>query len=274
MMVYSKAQTQEIWKQTFAYILVEEKGNVLTIILNRPQAKNAMSPTMIREYAFAMSYAHHQSHIWAVVFEAKGDIWCAGADLKAMRGQEEENNSSIPFPESEIVIAELFIQIHKPVIAKVNAPVYAGGFLLTCGATFVIASEKTKFGLPEVKRGIYPFQVMASMLQMMPLRKVLDFCVRGKVVDAKEAFELGLITELVAEIDLDQAVEKLLQEIFENSPSAIRLGLKALDKMRSIEDSEKQAFLKQMLQETIQTEDAQEGLKAFAEKRKPIWKGE
>ena len=274
MMIYSKQQSSTILQQNFVYIKVEEKDHVLTITLNRPQAKNAMSPTMIREYAFAMSYAHHQSHIWAVVFAAEGDIWCAGADLKAMRGQEEVNESSIPLPEKEIVIGDLFTHIHKPVIARVHAPVYAGGHLLIAGCTFVIATENVKFSLPEVKRGIFPFQVMDMLIKILPARKVMDWCIRGGSITVHQALTLGLVTEIVEQEKLDESVEKLILEIFENSPSAIRLGLKAYDEMRSVADAEKQALLKKMLDETIKTSDAQEGLKAFAEKRKPEWRGE
>lgn len=274
MMVYSKEQTAALHQQTFACIKVKEEGHLLTITLNRPQAKNAMSPTMVREYAYAMSYAHHYPQVWAVLFAAEGDVWCAGADLKAMRGEEEKTGSTISMPEKEIVIGDLFMHIHKPVIARVHAPVYAGGFLLVCGCHFVVVAENATFSLPEVKRGIYPFQVMAMMLQHIPTRKVLDFCIRGRSVSASEALAMGLVSEVVKKEELDMAVIKIIEEIFENSPSAIRLGLKAFDEMRSVPLQERQAFLKKMLDETIQTSDAQEGLKAFAEKRKAQWTGE
>jgi enoyl-CoA hydratase/carnithine racemase len=272
-MIFTQAQTASIHRQTFAYIQVEEANHILTIRLNRPQAKNAMSPTMVREYAYAMSYAHHQPQIWAVVFAAIGDVWCAGADLKAMRGQEEANNSSIPKPEQEIVIGDLFAHIHKPVIAQVHAPVYAGGHLLIGGCTHVIATHRVFFALPEVKRGLFPFQVMDMLLKILPARKVLDWCITGGTISAQEAWQLGLVTQLVEEENLQMAVSQLISKIFQNSPSAIRLGLKAFDEMRSVAEVEKQAFLKRMLDETTQTADAQEGLQAFAEKRQPNWTG-
>ncbi|EAY26782.1 enoyl-CoA hydratase-related protein [Microscilla marina] len=273
-MNYTKEQTANLQEQTFAYITVEEKDHLLTITLNRPKARNAMSPTMIREYAYAMSYAHHHAHIWAVVFAANGKVWCAGADLKAMRGKEEANDSTVPTPDTPIVMAELFTKIHKPVIAKVHAPVYAGGFLLIGGCTYVVSTEAATFTLPEVKRGLFPFQVMASLMKFMPARQVLDFCIRAKSLSAQEALEAGLVTQLAAPDKLDEAVDALVQEIFANSPSAVRLGLKAFDEMRNISESEQQAYLANMLGQTIMTKDAQEGLKAFAEKRTPAWTGE
>jgi enoyl-CoA hydratase/carnithine racemase len=272
-MIYTQTQTQNLQQHAFAYIKIEEKEHLLKITLARPQAKNAMSPTMSREYAYAMSYAHHQPHIWAVVFAAEGNVWCAGADLKAMRGQEEENNSTIPMPDQEIVIGDLFTQIHKPVIARVHAPVYAGGHLLIAGCHFVIATPEVTFSLPEVKRGLFPFQVMDMLLKILPSRIVLDWCMRGGAIDAQKALSWGLVTEIVSESELDQSIEKLTAQLFQNSPSAIRLGLKSYEEMRSVPEAEKQAFLKKMLEQTIQTQDAQEGLKAFAEKRNPQWTG-
>lgn len=273
-MVFSASECHTL-SQTFAYIKVKEENHVLTITLARPQAKNAMSPTMIREYAYAMSYAHYNSSIWAVVFEAEGNVWCAGADLKAMRGEEEVNNSTIPHPKHEIVIGDLFTHLHKPVIAKIHAPVFAGGFLLVGNAHYSIAVENATFSLPEVKRGIFPFQVMAVLLNNMPARTVLDWCLRAKTLIAQEAKDAGLLTHIVKnEEELHQKTQEIIQQLFENSPSAIRLGLKAYQEMQAINTDEKQTFLKKILEQTIQTQDAQEGLKAFAEKRKPIWKGE
>ncbi len=273
-MVFSANECNSL-AHTFAYIKVQTSQHVLTITLARPQAKNAMSPTMIREYAYAMSHAHYNNDIWAIVFEAEGNVWCAGADLKAMRGQEEQNNSTIPQASKEIVIGDLFTQLHKPIITKIHAPVYAGGFLLIGNAHYSIAVETATFSLPEVKRGIFPFQVMAVLLNNMPARTVLDWCMRAKTLSATEAQQAGLLTHIVKdEQALTQKVQDIIQELFENSPSAIRLGLKAYEEMQSISATEKQGFLKKILEETISTQDAQEGLKAFAEKRKPVWIGE
>jgi len=274
-MTYPKDQTETIHFQTFAYLLVEEKEQVLHITLNRPEKKNAMNEVLVNELAYALSYAHHHNHIWSVVLAAKGDIWCAGADLKAFMGQKDtESGSSIPEPNEKVIIGDLFRNLHKPCIAKIHTPVMAGGFLLICGCTQVVASEKATFGLPEVKRGIWPMQVMASMLEIMPARTVLDFCMKGKTVDAKTAHELGVVTDFVAENELDEHVDKLVREICNNSPSAIRLGLKAFQEMKAKSDNEKHQYLHEMLMQVIQTKDAMEGIAAFKEKRKPTWSGE
>ena len=193
-MNYTSEQVLKLKEYTFAHLLVEESNHLLTLILNRPEKKNALNPVLFKELAFALNYAHYNSDVWAVVIAAKGDVFCAGADLKAFSGQTEETVSTVPEPTGEIVLGNVFNNLHKPCIAKVHAPVFAGGFLIICGCTHVIATPNTTFNLPEVKRGLFPFQVMQSMLQIMPPRAVLDFCIRAKSVNATEAEKLCLVS--------------------------------------------------------------------------------
>lgn len=272
-MLYTTEQLNEFRNQTFAHLLIEEKDNILTLTLNRPEKKNALSPVLFNELAYALTYASINRETWAVVIAAKGDVFCAGADLKAFSGATEETVSTIPAANGEVVIGNVFNALHKPCIAKVHAPVYAGGFLIICGCTHVVASGNATFSLPEVKRGLFPFQVMQSMLQIMPPRAVLDFCMRAKTANAEEAFKLGLVSQLAQDGKLDEEVNTLVQEILQFSPSAIRLGIEAYDTLINTPPDNPHSYLKQMLGECIQTEDAAEGMRAFIEKRKPIWKG-
>ncbi len=273
-MLYTPKEIKPLQAHTFAHLIIEEKNHLLTITLNRPEKKNAMNPVILKELAYTLAYAHHNSSIWAVVIAAKGDVFCAGADLKAFGSKNPEPTiSTIPEPTSEIVIGDIFSQLHKPCIAKMNASVYAGGFLIVCGCTHVIATPDVKFGLPEVKRGIWPFQVMQGMLQVMSPRAVIDFCMRARTVDADEAQRLGMVSQVVSAHKLEETVQNLVDEIIQYSPSAIRLGLKAFDELKSKSGTEAHSFLKQMLMEVVKTEDAKEGIAAFTEKRNPVWTG-
>ncbi len=274
MLVYTQEQTSRFSEEKFAYIIAEVSEHVLTITLNRPEKKNAMNPVMFNEITFALNYAHYNNDVWLVVLQANGDVFCAGADLKSFAGmQEAGKTSTIPEPSAPVAIGDQFNLLHKPCIAKVHANVYAGGFLLVCGCTHVIASENVQFSLPEVKRGIWPMQVMASLAPVMPARKLLDLCMRAKSINAREALNLGLVTELVSVENLDKTVNDLVAEIKELSPSAIRLGLKAWNDYKSVKPEDAHQFLLSRLGEILGTEDAAEGLTAFREKRKPVWKG-
>jgi enoyl-CoA hydratase/carnithine racemase len=273
-MTYTQEQTQKIHEQTFAYLVVEEKDHILHLTLNRPKQRNALNEVIARELAFALSYAHHNKGIWVVTLSANGDIFCAGADLKALMGHKDtDSGSTIPTETERIILGDLFNSLHKPCIAKVAKPVYAGGFLLLGGCTHVIAAESSTFTLSEVKRGIWPMQVMASLLKIMPERKVLDWCIQGRSWSAKEAHEAGLVTHLVKDENLADTVNNLVTNICLNSPSAIRLGLKAIQDMKNIAETDQHKFLHKRLMEVINTADAQEGMTAFKEKRMANWTG-
>ncbi len=271
MHLYSKKQTSAIHDHHFAFIEVGEKDHVLTITLAREEKKNALHPQMVNEIAFAAHYAHFEKDIWIVLIQAKGNIFCAGADLKAMMGIIEENESTIPAPEGEILIGELFNKIYKPCIAKVNGDVYAGGFFFLAGCNIVVAGDNVKFCLPEVKRGLYPFQVMAALLRVMPARKVIDWCIRGYDMSAKEAVLYGLVSMVVHKRETEKEVKKIITELKLNSPYAISLGLEAYDHIQS--NLSEQKYLYNMLKKAIASKDGQEGLKAFKEKRMPVWTG-
>ncbi|BDS10815.1 enoyl-CoA hydratase-related protein [Aureispira anguillae] len=274
-MIYTPAQTQDIHQQTFAYLILEEKAHSLHITLNRPQQKNALNEVLLRELAFAISYAQHNNHIWVVTLGAVGNIFCAGADLKTFMGQKDEHSgSTIPIENQKIILGDLFNNLHKPCIAKVAKPVYAGGFLLLAGCTHVVAVGSSTFTLSEVKRGIWPFQVMASLLRIMPERTALNWCIHGGSWSAQSAYEAGLVTHLVLDQDLEHTVDVLVDTICQNSPTAIRLGLQTVQEMKSIPSQEQHKFLHQRLMELIQTKDAKEGINAFKEKRLPNWSGE
>lgn len=262
----------EALEQTYAFIKVNQQAHILQITLDRPAKKNALHPHMVQELAFAFQYAKTTPEVRAIVIDAAGDVFCAGADLKAFMGMVGEFESSVPKSEQEVLIGELFNKVHKPVITKVEGNVYAGGFFFLAGATYVVCNAGIKLGLPEVKRGLYPFQVMAALLEVMPKRKVIDWCIRGYNLDVRDAFDFGLVTHVSSPDTIVSTVEKLANEISRNSPTAIRMGLEALDHIH--EKASQHQYLMQMLQKTVLSQDGQEGLRAFREKRSPVWTGQ
>lgn len=271
MKLYTPDQVKSMHSETLAYLIVEEDDHVLHLTLNREQKKNALHPQLVNELAFVMHYAHFNSDIWMLTLSAKGTVFCAGADLKAMAGIIEENNSTIPQPNGEVLIGELFNTIHKPIITKVQGDVYAGGFFFLAGSHIVISQDNVKFGLPEVKRGLYPFQVMQALLQVMPARKVIDWCIRGYNLPVKDAAQFGLVTQVCAPEEIDSVVQNIIKELKQNSPSAIRMGLESYSHIQP--SSAEHKYLFDMLQKTITSADGIEGLKAFREKRRAIWTG-
>lgn len=270
-MLYSHKQTESIYQEAFAFLQIKEADHVLTITLDRPKKKNALHPVMVNELAYAVHYAQHHDDIWLVVLQARGDVFCAGGDLKAFAGQTEEVSSTIPEPAGDILLGEIFNKLHKPSIAKVEGSVYAGGFLLLAGCTYVLANNDVTFGLPETRRGLFPFQVMASLMSVMPERQVLDWCIRGYNLQVERAHEWGLVTHVTIEENIEKDLQRLKDQILRNSPKAIRMGMEAYDHIRQRSTRQEHEYLLSMLRKTLGTQDAQEGITAFREKRTPNW---
>ncbi|MCO5249377.1 MAG: enoyl-CoA hydratase-related protein [Chitinophagales bacterium] len=274
-MLYTKEQIQNFKEQQFAYLIVEEKDNVLSITLNRPEKCNAFHIPLANELAYALAYAHYTNSIWAVVLKANGKVFCAGADLKAFAGDNTaEKQSTIPMPSEPVKLGDEFNGLHKPCIAQVHANVYAGGFLMICGCTHVVAVESAQFSLPEVKRGLFPFQVMASLEPIVNSRDLLDLCMRAKAIDAHEAQRIGIVSDVVKEEDLSSTVQAIVDDIKQQSPTAIRMGLEAFHEMKNLKAEDKHKYLHGMLMKVLSSKDAAEGLSAFKEKRVPKWIGE
>ncbi|MCY7356180.1 MAG: enoyl-CoA hydratase/isomerase family protein [Rudanella sp.] len=274
-MLYTPAQVENGLQIIFRYLIVTETDHVLTIRLNRPEKKNALNTALLNELAFVLAYAHYTPDIWIVVLAAEGNVFCAGMDLKSLsRSDGSEGNTEIvtvPEPSGPVRLGELMAGLHKPCIGQIQGPVLAGGFLLVAGCTHVVAVESATFSLPEVKRGLFPFQVMASLLEIMPARTAMDWCLRGRKVAAPEALALGLVTDVVINDHLETALANLVDELKQFSPTAMQFGLRAYQQLKSLPRVEWQAFLHEQFQQIQQTHDAKEGMAAFLEKRDPKW---
>ena len=271
-MNYFEENSTQSLDQTWAFIKCDLVDHVMTITLNRPAKKNALHPQMVNEIAFALSHAHHNKEVRVVLLKAEGDVFCSGADLKAFMGISEEFESSIPSPRKQILMGEIFQEVHKPIICQLHANVLAGGLFFLTGSHFVIADQQVELGLPEVKRGLFPFQVLAALVNKISKSNAINWCISGDTISAQKALDWGLLTDVVEGKDLASVTDNLIEKIKGNSPNAIRLGLEAYDKITKT-DGEHQ-YLMEMLQKTIMSKDAQEGINAFKEKRNPVWTGE
>ena len=272
-MYFSVTDIDQFPKVEFKFIKTKLEQQLFTITLSRSEKRNAFTPTMVKELAFALAYANHEADVWCIVIEAEGPVFCAGMDLNVFQNPALDTlNETLPQVEKEITLGNAFNSLSKPTIAKVKGNVLAGGFLIIGGCTFVIATKESQFGLPEVKRGIFPMQVMATLLKIMPQRKVLEMCILGKNYTAEEALQLGLVTHLSTQEEIESDTSTLITNILEAAPLAINKGIEAYHSLADIPESQQHAYLINILQQIKSSEDAQEGILAFKEKRKPIWK--
>ena len=245
---------------------VKVSENIITITLNRPHKKNAINEVMMNEINYALAYAKQERSIRVVVIDAEGDVFCAGADLSR-----EKSSSNVPKLDFADDISLSLRHIYKPVICKIQGSVLAGALLMVANSTHAIAIKDAKFSAPEIKRGLWPFMVMAGLFRVMPKRAGLDFIMRGNFIDASRAEEWGLINKSVDADKLDAEVTDLADELKILAPGTMQMGLKAYEKQDNQSFDEALPYLKNEIAKCFDSDDAKEGIAAFLEKRDPKW---
>ena len=256
----------------FEAIELSVVNNIMCITLNRPEKKNAINPVMANEIIYSLAFAAQERDIRVVVIKANGDVFCAGGDLGTMSGKSSESTSNVPSLGGGTEEISLRIRsLNKPVICEIQGPVLAGALLMVTNSTHAIAVEEATFSAPEIKRGIWPFMVMAGLFRVMPKRAGLDFIMRGKPIDSKKAEDWGLINESVKKEELNEKVDKLANELASLAPETMKFGLEAYEKQDSKSFDDALPYLKEQIAKCFESKDAQEGITAFLEKRKPNW---
>ena len=245
---------------------IDIANNIMTITLNRPEKKNALNNVMMNEINYALAYAKQEKSVRVVVFAAKGDIFCAGADLSRTN-----SDSNVPKLDNADDISLAIRHLYKPVICKIQGSVLAGALLIVTNSTHAIAVNEATFSAPEIHRGLWPFMVMAGLFRIMPKRAGLDFIMRGMPIDSKKAMNWGLINEAVKKEELDKKVDKLADELASLAPETMQFGLEAYEKQDSKSFDEALPYLKEQIAKCFEGKDAKEGISAFLEKRKPNW---
>ena len=258
-------------KHVFETTLVEQSGHILTITLNRPEKKNAINDVMSNEIIYALTYAKQSDNIRVIKIQANGDVFCAGGDLKNMWSKKDDTSSSVPKLGDVEDISLLIRNLNKPVVCKIQGNVLAGALMIVCNATHAIAASNVTFAAPEIKRGIWPFMVMAGLFRVMPKRQGLDFIMRGESIDALTAEKYGLINHHVSLSELDNTVDLLVSSLVKLPPNTMKMGLAAYNKQDQMDFDEALPFLREQIKLCIDSNDAKEGIQAFIDKRQPSW---
>jgi methylglutaconyl-CoA hydratase len=253
-------------------VILEKRGQAYWITINRPDKRNALNGDVIAGIAKGYREAHEDREVRVIVLTGAGDkAFCAGADLQNS-GAAFARDFSVP----NVDYADLLRQSQnatKPAIARVGGVCMAGGMGLLCMTDMAIAAEEAIFGLPEVKVGVFPMQVLSLLQSIAPPRLVAEWALTGEPFDARTALAGGLLNHVVPRADLDAKVAWLIGRIVDKSPTAIRRGKYAMRAIASMSFDESIAYTESQIALLAMTEDAREGLKAFGEKRKPVWTG-
>jgi enoyl-CoA hydratase len=249
----------------------EQRGAVLVLRLNRPEARNALNAELLGAIGRGMLDAEQDPAVRCVVLTGTGDrAFCAGMDLAAFAS----GDSPTDLDQEAMAAYGRFTtgEVTVPIVGAAQATAVAGGFEVLMGCDVVVASEDARFGLPEVKRGLFAAGGGIYLSTRIPLAIALELTLTGDYIDAARAAELGLVNQVVpADEVLDAAVE-LGERIARNGP----LGLQATKQLvrTAAVDAAKARDLQDAWQPKVfGSEDAVEGATAFIEKRDPVWKG-
>jgi methylglutaconyl-CoA hydratase len=256
-------------------ILVKKNVPSGTIVLNRPEKRNAISRQMMTELSQALTDLHGEKQVRAVILIGSGTSFCSGMDLLEMQqtaaepdAQEQWYDDSLQYRE----LLEQMLQFPKPLIAAVNGPAIAGGAGLMLACDMVVATSTARFGLPEPKRGIVAGMVSPLLAFRIGGGAATRLLLRGNLIEASEAERLGLYHQIVADELIWATAHALAQEIAESAPEAIQLTKRMIYENIGEQLGTLLSAGAAVSATARTTEAAAEGLAAFIEKRPPKWK--
>jgi len=255
----------------FGDLVQERRGPILVVRLNRPDARNALTPELLSAIGTAVTAAESDPELRVVVLTGTGDrAFCAGMDLRSFAGGGHRGGDP---DEGALGYHRLIAgRLSIPVVSAANGTAIGGGLELLLGGDVIVAAGSAKFGFPEVKRGLFAAGGGTDIGTKIPLAIALEMTLTGDLIDAKRAYEIGLVNAVVPGAEVLDAALAVAERIAANAP----LGLAASkDLVRlSVSDAGSVPARRQEWQSTVFTsDDAKEGATAFIEKRPPVWTG-
>jgi enoyl-CoA hydratase/carnithine racemase len=248
----------------------EKRGNAAWFTIDRAESRNALNRAAIADLRASFACAQTDPEIRAIVLTGAGDrAFCAGADLKPESGSFEPD-----FSQTTNDFAELLREAYActlPLVARVNGHCLAGGMGLLAMCDLAVAADSALFGLPEVKVGLFPMQVLALLRRIVTPRVLDELCLTGEPLSADDARAAGLVNYVVPAAALDEKTEWLVARLVDKSPTAQRRGKYAMRASAGMDFLEALAFLEGQIATLALTEDAREGRRAFGERRAPVW---
>lgn len=262
----------------YSTLHIHTDAGIQTILLNRPEKRNALTPQLIDDLTQALEAAAANPHCRVVILTGAGSSFCAGLDLSHLQAMSEMSPSDSRFAADSLEDAEnvatllrTLYSLPKPTIAAVNGAAIAGGMGIATLCDFTLSVPEAKFGYTEVRIGFVPAIVSAYLRTQIGEKRSRDLLLTGRLLNAAEAEALGLVTRIVAEPELIHEARALAQKLLRNSPAAMEATKRLLNRFadRTLPDDVERAV--QANVQARSTEDFREGVRAFLEKRDPRW---
>jgi enoyl-CoA hydratase/carnithine racemase len=250
-------------------LLIEDAAGLRTLVLNRPERRNALSHALLNDLIAALAETAADTSVHAVILRGEGPGFCAGHDLSEMAG------CSLPSARSLFeTCSEMMMAIHRlpqPVIAQVHGIATAAGCQLVAACDLAVAEAGARFGTPGVRIGLFCTTPMVPLSRAIGRKRALQMLLTGDLIDARTARDWGLINDVVPAEALDDAVDALAARIADASPRVVALGKTAFYDQVDRSEADAYAVAAPVMAHNAAAPDAQEGMAAFLEKRRPVW---
>ena len=260
--------------QDYTQLLVEQRGAACHITINRAAEHNTMTDVVMEELVRAFREAEAMPGVRAIVLTGAGEqTFCAGGKLKPTA---DGSPFALDPGRFDNPIADMFKAMDRcnlPIIARVNGGAFGGGLGLICACDFAVAVDTAKFGTTEAKVGVFPMMILPVLMRVIPRRRLQEMCFFAHRFSAKEAQQFDILNEVVPAAELDAAVNAMVDKLAANSPVALRMGRRAISAVTDLAFSDALNLTQAVLPILSQSEDTKEGMKAFAERRAPVWPG-
>lgn len=253
-------------------LLRDEQAGVVTLTLNRPSQFNALSEEMLSALQEALDELRQDDAVRCVVIAASGKAFCAGHDLKQMRANPRQDYYDTLFARCSRVM-QAIVNLPVPVIARVHGMATAAGCQLVASCDLAVAAESATFAVSGINVGLFCSTPAVALSRNVSPKHAFDMLVTGRFISSAEALSFGLVSRVAPDASLDEAVEALTASICAKSPVAIRTGKAMFGRQRSMGLEEAYSYAGNVMACNMMAEDAAEGIDAFIEKRKPVWKG-
>ncbi|MBW3664150.1 MAG: crotonase/enoyl-CoA hydratase family protein [Actinobacteria bacterium] len=259
-------------------LIVEQDGHVVTVTMNRPEAKNAWSGLMIEGMAAAWEWIDAEPSVRVAILTGAGGTFCAGADLKDMSSRRSEGDDGFADRVKGANVAFTAMlrnhSLSKPLIAAVEGYAVAGGTEILQATDIRIAGESARFGLAEVQRALFPIGGSTVRLQrQVPFTKAMEILLTGEQIDAAEALRIGLVGRVVPDGEALNEARRIANRIARNGPLAVQAIKRSARETASLPEEEALKLELEIGMRVFASEDAKEGPRAFAEKRDPRFQG-
>jgi len=247
---------------------------VATIALNQPETRNALSNALFDDLIGAFTAARDDDKVRCVVLTSSHEtVFCSGADLASFAAETplvHKHFGSERFPR----LFHLIGALGKPTICAANGHVLAGALGIALACDLIVAKDGARFGTPEINVGVFPFMIMALIYRNVGRKKTNELLLLGDQISAQEAERIGIVNRVVSSDEFDSAVQDWATRLAKKSPILMRLGKDAMYRQQDMALADALEYLHGQLTIALSTDDVQEGVKAFFDKRDPEWTGQ